>query len=50
MLTTIELDKKISYQVMLLLITATFSQCFGITSSCKGTITKLESKKLDLKT
>ena len=28
---------------MLLLITATFSRCFGVTSSCKGTETKLES-------
>ena len=33
---------------MLLLITATFSQCFGVTSSCKGTITKLESKEVRL--
>ena len=36
---------------MLLLITATFAQCFGVTSSCKGTITKLnyiESKKVRL--
>ena len=42
------LDKIISYQVMLLLITAIFSQCFGVTSSCKGTITKRESKKVRL--
>ena len=33
---------------MLLLITATFSRCFGVTSSYKGTITKLESKKVRL--
>ena len=33
---------------MLLLITATFSQCFGVISSCKCTITKLESKKVRL--
>ena len=33
---------------MLLLITDTFSQCFGVTSSCKSTITKLESKKVRL--
>ena len=37
-----------SYQVMLLLITTTSSQCFGVTSSCKGTITKLESKNVRL--
>ena len=33
---------------MLLLITATFSRCFGVTSSYKGTITKLGSKKVRL--
>ena len=33
---------------MLLLITAIFSQCVGVTSSCKGTITKLESTKVRL--
>ena len=33
---------------MLLLIIATFPQCFGVTSSCKGTIAKLESKKVRL--
>ena len=32
---------------MLLLITATFSRCFGVTSSCKG-MTKLWSKKVKL--
>ena len=33
---------------MLLLVTTTFSRCFGVTSSCKGTITKLESKEVGL--
>ena len=33
---------------MLLLITATFSRCFDVKSSCKGTINKLESKKVRL--
>ena len=33
---------------MLLQITATFSQCSVITSSCKGTITQLESKQVRL--
>ena len=34
--------------MMLQLITVTFSRYFGVTSSCKGTETKLESKEVRL--
>ena len=41
------LHKMIGYQVILILITATFSY-FVVTGSCKGTITCLQSKKIRL--
>ena len=37
-------------QVILLLITATFSHCFFVTSSCKSTIMLYGLNKLDFKT
>ena len=43
-------DTLIGNQVMLLLITTTFSRCFLVTSSCKGTITVYGLNKLDFKT